>query len=187
MEDCYTLFSDKSGSPYLDDLWDALDWHWQSYTVFHVDRAAAEDAVKRWDFAERPDAMKELLIAVYSDELRRFSPEVLFHANESEILEEVYQKDPVLAIRMWRFLLDTAEAHLQEPEAAQYLLWEIIDFALFPPYLPLPHIKRAGRRPPFCPTGLWQRLCGFSPFIPARWLCCLRTAGAEGKTTAYPF
>ena len=149
LEDCYTLFSDKSGSPYLDDLWDALDWHWQSYTVFHVDRAAAEDAVKRWDFAERPDAMKELLIAVYSDELRRFSPEVLFHANESEILEEVYQKDPVLAIRMWRFLLDTAEAHLQEPEAAQYLLWEIIDFALFPPYSLCPILKELAGDPRF--------------------------------------
>ena len=44
-----------------------------------------------------------------------------------ELLETVRRRDPLLALRLWRTLLDAAQAHLDNPEAAEVLLDESVE------------------------------------------------------------
>lgn len=92
-------------------------------------RAELEDMVRRWDFSENEWACRDLLVAVFPEAVRRWPPEELSGMGVMDILAETGECDPETAIQMMKFLLDTAESHLQDPEAAYFLLGnELYDF-----------------------------------------------------------
>ena len=81
-----------------------------------------EDMVRRWDFSEHEWACRDLLIAAFPDAVRFWSAEELSEMDTMELLGKVAERKPEVGIQMMKFLLDTAEHHLQEPEAAAQLL-----------------------------------------------------------------
>lgn len=84
-------------------------------------RAELEDMVRRWDLSENEWACRDLLIAVFPEEVACWTPEELSQMDIGDLLEKVGQRNPEAGIRMMRYLLDTAEEHLQEPGAAQLI------------------------------------------------------------------
>ena len=90
--------------------------------------AAAEDAVRRWDFSKNPDACRTFLVASFPDAARSVPARELLELDADDFLCQTYSRDPELAVAMWRKLLDTAESHLCEEDPAQWLLEE----ALYP-------------------------------------------------------
>ena len=92
-------------------------------------RAELEDMVRRWDFSENEWACRDLLVAAFPEEVRRWPPEELSKMGVMDLLAETGEHDPETAIQMMKLLLDTAEGHLQDPEAAYFLLGnELYDF-----------------------------------------------------------
>lgn len=80
------------------------------------------DMVQRWDFSENEWACRDLLIATFPDTVRSWSEEDLLEMDTMELLGNVGERKPDVGIQMMKLLLDTAEHHLQEPEAAEQLL-----------------------------------------------------------------
>lgn len=84
-------------------------------------RAELEDMVRRWDLSENEWACRDLLIATFPEEVACWSEEELSKMDIGDLLEKVGQRSPEAGIRMMRYLLDTAEEHLQEPGAARQI------------------------------------------------------------------
>ena len=94
-------------------------------------RAELEDMVRRWDFDENEWACRDLLIAAFPEAASRWSAEELAEMETSDFLAETAEHDPETAIQMMKLLLNTAESHLQNPEAAEFLLGnELYDLCL---------------------------------------------------------
>lgn len=86
-------------------------------------QAELQAMVCRWDFTENENAILDMLLATFPeaaayDEADDFGAE--------ELLGAIYEKNPDLAVEMWRKVLDEAQEHLQEPERAEYLLCDLI-------------------------------------------------------------
>ena len=86
-------------------------------------QAELEAMVRRWDFTDNEDAIRDLLLATFPeaaayDEADDFGAE--------ELLGAIYEKNPDLAVEMWQKVLDVAQNHLQEPERAEYLLCDLM-------------------------------------------------------------
>ena len=94
-------------------------------------RTELEDMVRRWDFSENEWACRDLLIAAFPEAVRHWSTDELSEMDTMDLLVETGEHDPKTAIRMMKLLLDTAESHLQAPEAAYFLLGnELYDLCL---------------------------------------------------------
>ena len=90
--------------------------------------AVNEDAVRRWDFSQREWAIRDFLAAAFPQAAARRTPEELEQMLAMDLLADAAQQDPALAVAMMKRLLDTAQDHLSEPDAAQQLLgWEVGD------------------------------------------------------------
>lgn len=89
-------------------------------------RAELEDMVRRWDFSENEWACRDLLVAVFPEAVRFWTAEELSEMDTMELLGKVGEWKPDVGIQMMKFLLDTAERHLQEPEVAEQLLGDDI-------------------------------------------------------------
>ena len=89
-------------------------------------QAELEAMVRRWDFTENEDAIRDLLLAEFPETASRISPESLSGMGADELLTILYEKNPDLAVQMWRKVLDMARDHLQEPERAEYLLCDLM-------------------------------------------------------------
>ena len=85
-------------------------------------RAELEDMVRRWDFSEDEWARRDLLVAAFPEAVRFWTVEELSDMDTMELLGKVGEWKPEVGIQMMKFLLDTAECHLQEPKAAEQLL-----------------------------------------------------------------
>ena len=111
--------------------------------------AELEDMVRRWDFSENEWACRDLLIAAFPEAVRRWSTDELSEMDTMDLLVETGEHDPETAIQMMKLLLDTAESHLQDPEAAYFLLGnELYDLCLSGYIRPrlLDHLKTDDRR-----------------------------------------
>ena len=84
--------------------------------------AELEDMVRRWDFSESEWVYRDLLIAAFPDAVCFWSAEELSEMDTMELLRKVDEWKPGVGIQMIKFLLDIAECHLHEPEAAEQLL-----------------------------------------------------------------
>ena len=79
--------------------------------------------VRGWDIVDNEDAIRDLLLATF--------PEAASYVEADDLGAEglfgaAYEKNPDLAVQMWRKVLDVAQGHLQEPERAEYLLCDLM-------------------------------------------------------------
>ena len=81
-----------------------------------------EAMVRRWDFTENEDAIRDLLLATFPEAAAYDEADSL---GAEELLGAIYEKNPDLAVEMWRKVLDVAQEHLQELERAEYLLCDL--------------------------------------------------------------
>ena len=126
--DTEAFFSGGNSSDRFEELRTALAAHWRSDSLQHLDRAALEDAVRRWDFSQYEWACRDLLIAAFPEAAGHWSPEELDNMLTMDVLFDTAHRDPETGIEMMKLLLDTAEAHLQDPEVASQLLgWDLHD------------------------------------------------------------
>ena len=94
-------------------------------------RTELEDMVRRWNFSENKWACRDLLIATFPEAVRRWAAEELSEMDAMDLLVETGGHASKTAIQMMKFLLDTAENHPQDPEAAYFLLGnELYDLCL---------------------------------------------------------
>ena len=101
-------------------------------------RAEPEDMVRRWDFDENEWACRDLLIAAFPQAASRWSEEELAEMHTMDLLVETGRRDPQTALEMAKLLLNTAEEHLQNEEAANQLLgWDLYDLLSSDDMLPL--------------------------------------------------
>ena len=85
----------------------------------------------RGEFFESEWACRDLLIASFPEAVRCWSAEELSEMDAMDLLVETGEHNPETAIQMMKLLLDTAESHLQNPEAAYFLLGnELYDLCL---------------------------------------------------------
>ena len=96
--------------------------------VLEPDLEASRTAVKNWDFSAHEWACRDLLVASYPRIKKEWTFEQLKDADVYEILQKVCDTDPKAAIEMWRLLLDTAESHLSDEEAASLLVGEYAEW-----------------------------------------------------------
>lgn len=85
-------------------------------------QAELEAMVRRWDFTENKDAIRDLLLATFPEAAAYDEADSL---GAEELLGAIYEKNPDLAVEMWRKMLDVAQEHLQELERAEYLLCDL--------------------------------------------------------------
>lgn len=130
---CYSQLSDYDYRKAKMQRWECFEEHWRVQSAprfaklleqraYFPDRAAAEDAVRRWDFSEREWACRELLAVNFPEAVRLWPPEELAYLDENDVIWGVGEKDPRLAIQMVKLLLNTAQEHLQNPDAAERLM-----------------------------------------------------------------
>ena len=101
-------------------------------------RAELEDMVRRWDFEENEWACRDLLIAAFPQAASRWSEAKLAEMHTMDLLVETSRRDPRTALAMAKLLLNTAEEHLQNEEAANQLLgWDLYDLLVSDDMLPL--------------------------------------------------
>ena len=101
-------------------------------------RSELEDMVRRWDFDENEWACRDLLIAAFPQMVSRWSGEELAEMDTMDLLLQTGQCDPQTALEMAKLLLNTAEDHLQDKEAANQLLgWDLYDLLVSDDMLPL--------------------------------------------------
>lgn len=94
-------------------------------------RTELEDMASRWDFSENEWACRDLLIVAFPEAVNRWSSEEFSEMDAMDLMVEIGERDPETAIQMMKLLLDTAEMHLQNPEAAYFLLGnELYDLCL---------------------------------------------------------
>ena len=126
--DCHDMFYRDSGS-IKQALDNAFKHHWKQYT--EKQRTALEDAVRRCDFSQ-PNTLREFFIFSFPEAVSCWDRKELSELqDEGELLSEVYSDDPETGMRMWRFLLDTAQEHLGEPYAARHLLSALLFSAFY--------------------------------------------------------
>ena len=120
VEGCFCA-GDGAPSP---EVYEAvLAHHWKEY--FHV-YFSPEETVRCWDLARNENALCELLLQRFPHVFSPREQQLIQEGLTDELLETVRRRDPLLALRLWRTLLDAAQAHLDNPEAAEVLLDESV-------------------------------------------------------------
>ena len=102
-----------------------LELRWQEPEEEKPDLAVLEDAVARWDFSRYRDGLRDFLLAVFPELGARRSGEELRAMDAEDLLNPLWKESPALALAVWRRVLDTAEARLQDPATAEYLLRDL--------------------------------------------------------------
>ena len=85
-------------------------------------QAELEAMVRRWNFTENKDAIRDQQLATFPEAAAYDEADSL---GAEELLGAIYEKNPDLAVEMWRKVLDVAQEHLQELERAEYLLCDL--------------------------------------------------------------
>lgn len=120
--------------------------HWRRYRMTHFPIDDLRSSIQRWDFDENEYiCCRDFLIASFPEAASSFPPENLEEMDVAEILEAMAEAQPRTALNMMKLLLDTAQDHLMEPEAAQALLGEMLyDLCLNSSFLPvlLPQLEK---------------------------------------------
>ena len=94
--------------------------------------------VRRWNFSEDEWACRDLLITAFPEAVILWPEEELAEMHTLDLLVEAVQRDPQAALEMAKLLLNTAEEHLQNKEAASQLLgWDMHDLLVNDDMLPL--------------------------------------------------
>lgn len=102
-----------------------LEVRWQEPEAEKPDLAALEDAVARWDFSRYRDGLRDFLLSAFPELEAGRSGEDLRALDAEDLLNPLWKQSPALALAVWRRVLDTAEARLQDPAVAEYLLCDL--------------------------------------------------------------
>ena len=81
-----------------------------------------EAMICQWDFTENENAIRDMLLATFPEAAAYDEADSL---GAEELLGAIYEKNPDLAVEMWRKVMDVAQEHLQELERAEYLLCDL--------------------------------------------------------------
>lgn len=118
------FFCAGDGAPSSEVYEEVLAHHWKEY--FHV-YFSPEETVRCWDLARNENALCELLLHRFPHVFSPQEQQLIQDGLTDALLEAVRRRDPALALRLWRTLLDAAQEHLKEPEAAEVLLDESVE------------------------------------------------------------
>ena len=126
---CYALFhGNVDENDWSEKLEDILDVHWQRKCVCAPDGNAAEEAVRKRDVWNDSCPVRSLLVTRFPEITQMWEMQDLSEMDEVDILGEVYQQKPDLAVKMWRLILDTAEGCLMDPKAAEQIIQDTMEF-----------------------------------------------------------
>lgn len=120
MDDLRYGFWDTDCDPW-EDCEAYLERCWQSYAYGHIPRQTVADAIQegpeewRW-------ALMCLILADFPQPFQWFSAEELSEMDVLDLLEETAERDRALSLRMWRDVLETASACLQDAETGAELM-----------------------------------------------------------------
>ena len=129
---CYGLTEDGGRAETLKTVFSR---HWQTRSrqqlrEFDKQVSAAREVLRRWDTS---DPEKMCLLVVLGNErerVARWSPQELqevLNFYDTDLLYEISQESPERAVGLVRSLLDTAGESLERPEAASYLLGQVLN------------------------------------------------------------
>ena len=129
---CYGLTEDSGRAEAFKA---AFRHHWQARSRqqlrdFDEQVSAAREALRRWDPSAPEKACLLVMLGDERESVERRSPQELqdvLKFYETDLLYEISQEDPRRAVGLLRRLLDTAGASLEKPEAASYLLGQVLD------------------------------------------------------------
>ena len=125
----YTYFCEEDGGEqeYLWALQDAYYAQRQDRAVLHPDAARAERLLSEGKFPANEDLCREILLVEYPEEVPHKDAEELDDLSWKDILNDVFSRNIVKGIEMWRTLLDAAGPAMRtSPKTAEKLLpdWE---------------------------------------------------------------
>ena len=125
---------------------DMFHSHWRRYRMTHFPIDDLRSSIEQWDFDENESiCCRDFLIASFPEAASSFPPEKLEEMDIAELLEAMAEAQPKTALNMMKLLLDTAQDHLMEPDAAQALLGEMLyDLCINDSFLPvlLPQLEK---------------------------------------------
>lgn len=121
-ESFYSEFAGDAALP--PRLYERFAEHRLRFSLLTPDTDKLRDAIRRQDFSDYrlTNPYRDLLTASFPEPGRWWSAEKLASMDEEELLAETYRRDPALAVRMWRLLLDAAGERLGDRPAADRLL-----------------------------------------------------------------
>ena len=141
-----------------------------------------------WDLARNENALCELLLQRFPHVFSPREQQLIQEGLTDELLETVRRRDPLLALRLWRTLLDAAQAHLDNPEAAEVLLDESVEPYMWDDNFLRAVLEQLEADPNFaCQLFLWSAWIGPCSGGPAGHLHPLgrsQTLGAAGSAAA---
>lgn len=132
----YAYFCDNSGNEWeitqerQDTLEDAFYLHWQEKLLLHPDGMRAKQLLAQGKFPENEDICRDILVTEFPEEIAGYTVEDLSYLSWDELIENVFERDILKGIRMWRTLLDIADENLKvSHKTAKKLLpdWDVLD------------------------------------------------------------
>lgn len=106
-----------------------LETCWRAYAYRHIPRQRVADTIRE-DPEEWYWALMCLILADFPELFQWFSAEEFSEMDVLDLLEEVAERDQTLSLRMWRDVLETAKACLQDAETGAELMDWITSYVL---------------------------------------------------------
>ena len=125
---------------YQNALEEAYNTHWQNKVLLHPDVERAKRLLAQGKFPDYEDICREILLVEYPEEVPHETAEDFDELSWERVLDDVFARDPVKGMEMWRRLLDIAEPSLKtDAKTAEKLLpdWDWLDSPTDDQALPL--------------------------------------------------
>lgn len=108
---------------YQNALEEAYSTHWQNKVLLHPDVERAKRLLAQGKFPDYEDICREILLVEYPEEVPHETAEDFDELSWERVLDDVFARDPVKGMEMWRRLLDIAEPSLKtDAKTAEKLL-----------------------------------------------------------------
>ena len=125
---------------YQNALEEAYHTHWQNKVLLHPDVEHAKRLLAQGKFPDYEDICREILLVEYPEEVPHETAEEFDELSWERVLDDVFARDPVKGMEMWRRLLDIAEPSLKtNAKTAEKLLpdWDWLESPTDDQALPL--------------------------------------------------
>ena len=125
---------------YRNALEEAYHTHWQNKVLLHPDVERAKRLLAQGKFPDYEDICREILLVEYPEEVPHETAEDFDELSWERVLDDVFARDPVKGMEMWRRLLDIAEPSLKtNAKTAEKLLpdWDWLESPTDDQALPL--------------------------------------------------
>ena len=125
---------------YQNALEEAYHTHWKNKVLLHPDAERAKRLLAQGKFPDYEDICREILLVEYPEEVPHETAEDFDELSWERVLDDVFARDPVKGMEMWRRLLDIAEPSLKtNAKTAEKLLpdWDWLESPTDDQALPL--------------------------------------------------